>query len=81
MDQITHLVVRLENARDEGDMAKAEELQWQIDMLNKEDREPVSSPVMATAYGTDTLADVPRWDDDEDEYALSLYDREHEDML
>ena len=80
MNTPTHLVIRLENAREEGDMAKAEELQWQIDMLNKDDREPVSAPVMATAYGTtDTLADVPKWDDDE--YALSLYDREHLNLL
>ena len=63
MDQITRLVVQLENARDEGNMKEAEDIQYQIDMLN---REPVSSPVMATAYGTkDTLADVPKWGDDE----------------
>lgn len=63
MDNIKQLVVRLENARDEGDFKEAEELQWQIDVLT---REPVATPVMAVAYGSkDTLADVPKWGEDE----------------
>ena len=78
MNTITQLVVRLENARDEGNMKEAEDIQYQIDTLN---REPVLTPIVLTPYGTDTLADVPKWDDDEDDYALSLYDREHLDML
>ena len=77
MDQMSKLVVRLENARDEGDFKEAEEIQWQIDMLNTPCSE-VKTKVMAAAYGA---TDLTPWDDDEDDYSLSLYEREHRGQL
>ena len=77
MDQMSKLVVRLENARDEGDFKDAEEIQWQIDMLNSP-RSETKTKVMAAAYGAGDLAP---WDDDEDDYSLSLYEREHRGQL
>lgn len=60
MNKITKLVVQLENARDEGDLHKAEEIQWQIDMLNAGPRTPVlSEPVKE---GTSS-GDLSPWGD------------------